>query len=214
VTNLVTDLAGKAATTHSHVEFSSAGVGHTWFWGMPDGTNVQSCVMSTPNQVFYYEFTLPATITLRWLYARVGGTATEGRHMAWGVWNSAGSLVTNGTSSTYTIPAGGTWRHYRVAFPQDLVLGPGTYFLGWSSDAGASTALVGTAGTSLSSTLMWDGLITLGGLSESRMSFYDSSVSTGTGTITLPSSMGAASTRFPTGPGPFHGLRPLILGTP
>jgi len=212
VTGLTDALAGKAPTSHGHVMMSTAGAGHFWPWGAPLTTSVGWAVATAvANRVYYWEFEVPATITIRKVYARVFSSVAA-QHLAIGLWDASGALMTNGNSNTITGETSAVY--FGITFPGDVILGAGTYYLGVTTDSAAIyLEYLGTSGD-FASELLLTGIYGLVGATSLRYNFSDGSVSTGTTTLVMPANMGAPSARVPRASGPYNMFFPLILVMP
>jgi hypothetical protein len=167
--------------------FSAPGAGHFWPFGIPQATAANTADGALgPNKVVYWEFSVPASLTVRSM-AWFQGTDNPGKHYTWGIYDSSFTLVTNGQCGTVTSTGNSV---VSCPFAGAVSLTTGTYYLAFSSDENgnlASVAIYGSLDSSLAASRV------LGSLPVPRI-FTGATSSTGTTTITLPSSF-AADTR-------------------
>ena len=162
--------------------FSTAGTGHWWPFGFPHSAG-SSGMEGVPaiNRVYYREFVVPAAMTVRSL-AWFQANDDAGGHYTWGIYNSAKTLVVNAQCGTAASTANS---RVSCTFAGDVSLTPGTYFLAYSSDSPTCCMLYANQDSAITSQI-------LASLSSPRV-FYGSTNSTGTTTITLPSSFATDS---------------------
>jgi hypothetical protein len=161
------------------VLFTTAGTGS---WpinqiGVPSPINSGSGT----NNVYYVEFVLPGSATVRHLISRQGADSS-GKHYTFSILDSSENLVTNAQCSTLSSDP---FTSQVCDFAGDVALSGGTYFIGWSTDedGGSPTmAMYGTTNTTADALTMNAGAV--------PRVFRGSNKSTGTSTITMPSSIG------------------------
>lgn len=163
---------------------STAGTGYYLPWGDPySGGQAIGCTGS-PNCVIYFEFQVPATMVFNKL--SIYETALDaGKHYAWGLYNSSSVLI----QQTNTVVDSGN-QPTALTFAASVTCTPGVYFLAFTSD---STTLRFNGGS--------DGYlagILTAALSSKFRTFFGSTPSGGTSTLTLPPTF-ASDTRTTTG---------------
>lgn len=178
-------------------------------WGYPWTAGLEADNLGAANRVVYWEFAVPAQITVRTLYATASNSAgCIGKKVAWGIWNSSGLLLAN--SSTYTITTAG--ETYSVTFGSDVILAPGIYYLGYTGNSsGACTSLLGNGWEPIHSTL-WT-IEQQRGAAGRHLYFYDSSLSSGDPLIMFQN-MGPLNSRISKATGPYIYLVPQVVALP
>ena len=163
---------------------STTGQGYFMPWGPPAGGSATAGNARAANVVVGWEFYVPCQMAISKIDFQIV-TADNAKHIAFAIYNATtGAILTNGQSATGK-SNGSNFQNLSVAFPGPVTLPVGTYNLLASSDSASILKLAILTGSSV-----WaNTLNSLETGSSSRM-FSCANASSGTTTITLPSTCG------------------------
>lgn len=167
--------------------FTISGTGNYWLFGEPQTTTPAGNFIFAPNATLFWEVSLPAGFTFTKLLFKQT-THESGAHFAWGIYDSSCALVAQ--SATLTSSASSPISE--TATFSSTAPTTGTYFLALSSDSPAGT--IAWLATDPSA----DGADIVNQTGSGAFRVFNANPSTGTTTITLPSTCGSRTARgFP-----------------